>query len=125
MIHEICRDDEAGRMAMKISQSSENAVAVLDLEGNLTVGDADTEFSETIERLLDRGTASIVVDLAKVEMVDSTGLGSLVRSHHRCVQAGGSLRLVNLRFQVWELFQTARLVGIIPIFDDMQRALDG
>lgn len=110
---------------MKISRSSEGNIAVLTLEGNLTVGTADEAFSDTIERLLERSQPVIVLDMKLVNMVDSTGLGSLVRCHHRCVQAGGGLRLTNLKFQVWELFETARLTGIIPIFENPQKALQG
>ncbi len=43
---------------MKISHSSEAVVAVLNLEGNLTVGAADAAFSDAIERLLEGGRTS-------------------------------------------------------------------
>ncbi len=110
---------------MKILHSSEGNVAVLTLEGNLTIGAADAAFSDTIERMLERDQTEIVLDMKLVDLVDSTGLGSLVRCHHRCVQAGGGLRLTNLKFQVWELFETARINGIIPIFEDLRMALKG
>lgn len=110
---------------MKIGHSSEGAIAVLTLDGNLTIGAADVAFSDTIERLLKRSQNAIVLDMKLVDMIDSTGLGSLVRCHHRCLQDGGGLRLANLKFQVWELFETARLTGIIPIFETVPKALQG
>ena len=110
---------------MKIRHSSEGTVAVLTLEGNLTVGAADAAFSDTIERMLERDQTVVVLDMKLVGLVDSTGLGSIVRCHHLCVQAGGGLRLTNVKFQVWELFETARITGIIPIFEDIRMAVKG
>ena len=108
---------------MKISHSSEDNIAVLTLEGNLTIGTADEAFSGAIERSLERGHSVIVIDMEHVDLVDSTGLGSLVRSHHRCVQAGGELRLTNLGFHVWELFEAAQVTGVIPIFEHRMQAI--
>ena len=110
---------------MKITASTENQITVLELEGNLSIGTADEVFSAAIERQLDGGRPDIVLDMEHVGLVDSTGLGSLVRCHHRCLQAGGGLRLAHLDFQVWELFQAAHLTGVIPIFESRRQALEG
>jgi len=110
---------------MKITASSGDQNTVLELDGNLTIGAADEAFSAAIERQLDAGRPVVVLDMEHVSLVDSTGLGSLVRSHHRCLQAGGGLRLANLDFQVWELFQAAKLTGVIPIFENLQLARKG
>lgn len=110
---------------MKITATTEDKITVLDLEGNLSIGAADETFSAAIERQLDGGRPVIVLDMEHVPQVDSTGLGSLVRCHHRCIQAGGGLRLANLDFRVWELFQAAQLTGVIPIFENLQAALQG
>jgi anti-sigma B factor antagonist len=110
---------------MKVTTSVDGDVAVLDLEGNLTVGEADTAFSAAVERMSERGHSVIVVDLDGVEFIDSTGLGSIVRSHHRCLQNGGGIRLANVSFQVWNLLETARLTEIIPVFETRIQAIDG
>jgi anti-sigma B factor antagonist len=110
---------------MKITASTEDRVTVLELDGNLTIGAADEAFSAAVDRQIEAGRADIVLDMERVGLVDSTGLGSLVRSHHRCVQSGGGLRLANLDFHVWELIQTAQIAGVIPIFENLQAALKG
>jgi len=125
MIHENGAQTESWRVAMKITTSTESGITVFELDGSLTIGTADEVFSAAIERLLEGNRSIVVVDMEHVGMVDSTGLGSLVRSHHRCVQAGGGMRLANLGFQVWELFQAAQLMGVIPIFESRRQALDG
>ncbi len=74
---------------MKITATTEDRITILELEGNLTIGAAAEAFSADIERQLDGGRPVIVLDMEHVRQVDSTGLGSLVRCHHRCIQAGG------------------------------------
>ena len=110
---------------MKINVTASGDATILELEGNLTAGSADEVFSSAMERQLDADRPVVVIDMKHVAMVDSTGLGSLVRSHHRGRQAGGGIRLVNLDFRVWELFEAAQLAGVIPIFENRQHALEG
>ena len=110
---------------MKITTSTEEGLTVLDLEGKLTVGEADTKFSTAIERFVDAGKNVIVLDMKKVEFIDSTGLGSLVRSHYRCVQAGGEIRLADVRFEIWDLFEAAKITDVMPVFENRRQAIHG
>ncbi len=110
---------------MKITSSTDGDVTVLELDGNLTIGAADEAFSGVVDRLLERGRAVIVLDMEQVRLVDSTGLGSLVRTHHRCVQAGGEVRLSNIGFDVWKLLESAQLTRVIPIFENRVMAIEG
>lgn len=108
---------------MKIKTSKDGDITVMELDGNLTIGAADEVFSGAVDRLLEGGRRIIVVDMKRVDLVDSTGLGSLVRSHHRCLQAGGEIRLASIGFDVWKLFETAQLNGVIPIFENRMMAM--
>ena len=110
---------------MKITTSTDGDVTVLELDGNLTIGAADEVFSGAVDRLLERNRTIIVLDMEHVPLVDSTGLGSLVRAHHRCVQAGGEARLSKIGFDVWRLFEAAQLAGVIPIFENRMMAIEG
>jgi anti-anti-sigma factor len=110
---------------MKITTSTDGGITVLELDGNLTIGAADHAFSGAIDRLLEGDRTVIVLDMEHVDLVDSTGLGSLVRSHHRCVQAGGEVRLSNIGFDVWRLFEAAQLKDVIPIFSSRKQAVTG
>ena len=110
---------------MKITTSTDGDITVLELDGTLTIGAADKDFSGVVDRLLERGRVIIVLDMEHVSLVDSTGLGSLVRTHHRCVQAGGEVRLSNIGFDIWKLLETAQLTGILPIFENRVMAIEG
>lgn len=125
MIHENCLLAETEGMSMKITTSKDGGITVLELDGNLTIGAADEIFSGAVDRLLEAGRPIIVIDMEHVDLVDSTGLGSLVRSHHRCLQAGGEIRIASIGYDVWKLFEAAQLKGVIPIFENRMAAVGG
>jgi anti-anti-sigma factor len=65
-----------------------------------------------IERLADSGD-DVVLDLSKVEFVDSSGLGILVFLHKRLVSSGHKLKIVGLKGQPLQLFTNLHL---LPVF---------
>ncbi len=67
-----------------------------------------------IERLAESGE-DVILDLSKVEFVDSSGLGALVFLHKRLVSKGYKLKVVGLRGQPLQLFTNLHLV---PVFCD-------
>src|SRR5262252_3895157 len=69
-------------------------VVVLDVDGALEGSDAQALFT-WIQRLVQRGERTVVVNLADLGRVDSTGLGELIRSVVCIKKASGSMPLVN------------------------------
>ena len=63
---------------MTIRERTVDSVVVLDLSGRLVLGDGDQLLKETVQNLIASGRKHIVLNLAEVSYVDSSGLGSLV-----------------------------------------------
>lgn len=85
-------------------------------DGTITVvpaGDVDvscaSELREAINAALEAGDAELVVDLAQVPYIDSTGIGVLVGAAHRALDDGRRLRVVNPQRNV------ARVFGLLGI----------
>ena len=71
------------------------------LRGSLKLDDAVDGLRHTIEELLTAGETQLVVNLTEVPIIDSSGIGLLVRFLASIKQRGGNLKLVNpssLRF---------------------------
>ncbi len=98
-------------------------IDVVRLEGSLTVTGAQLFFSQMIS-LLQMGGTKFVVDLSKTDFIDSTGLGTIIRSHKRIKEAGGRLILSDLPPKIWKTFELTRLDKILPICDTRQDALE-
>lgn len=87
---------------------------LIQLKGSLKLGDAVDGLRRTIEELLTAGETHLVVNLTEVPIIDSSGIGLLVRFLASIKQRGGNLKLVNpSKFTV----QTLRIVGVLNLFE--------
>jgi anti-sigma B factor antagonist len=89
-------------------------VKVIKLRGKLSLGDSVDRLRETLEDLMGSGDTRIVLDLQEVPMIDSSGIGLLVKSLTSAKQLGGSVRLASLSKFVT---QTLRMIGLLNLFD--------
>jgi anti-sigma B factor antagonist len=102
---------------LDINVRKRSQVQVIQLRGPLRMGAAVDGLRETIEEALGNGEVRIVMNLAEVPMIDSSGIGLLVRSLATIKQRGGNLKLVQpSKFAV----QTLRLVGVLNLFEIFQ-----
>jgi anti-anti-sigma factor len=88
-------------------------------------GDIDMQTAAALrERLaeLDASAGTVIVDLAGVEFLDSSGVGALVGAASALSATGGSLRLACPPPQVQKVFRISRLAEVIPIYDDVEVA---
>jgi anti-sigma B factor antagonist len=109
---------------MQISERSAGNVTVLDVSGpvTLTAGD-DQVFKDKINSLVHRGHKKILVDMGRVTMVDSAGLGEIVAAYTTVTKAGGSLKLVNLTKKLEDLLSITKLLTVFDTYDSEQDAL--
>jgi anti-sigma B factor antagonist len=99
---------------LDISVRQRSEVQLIQLRGQLRLGSAVDELRQVIEEALANGACRIVLNLAEVPMIDSSGIGLLVRFLASSKQRGGSLKLVQpAKFAV----QTLRLVGVLNLFE--------
>src|ERR1700683_1679401 len=97
-------------------------VAVVDLEGKITLGENTGILRDNLKSLLAQGTKNIVLNMASVTYVDSAGLGELVGAYTTAQNQGGSLRLLNLQAKMRDLMQITKLHTIFAAFEDEQAA---
>ncbi|HSE50314.1 MAG TPA: STAS domain-containing protein [Terriglobales bacterium] len=99
---------------MEIDVRKKEEVQVIHLHGDLKIGDPVDSFRQTVEELFGQGDSRIVVDVGDVPMIDSSGIGALVRLLTIAKQRGGALKLVNpSKLAV----QTLKIVGLLNLFE--------
>lgn len=99
---------------MDINMQRRAQVEVIQLRGSLRLGAAVNEFRQVLDQALSNGGTRIVLDLAEVPMIDSSGIGVLMKSLASARQRGGNIKLVNpSKFAV----QTLRMVGLLNLFE--------
>jgi anti-sigma B factor antagonist len=111
-------------MGFEIKEREREGIKILDVEGRLTVGSAATQLREAITKLHAAGQNRIVLNMADVEYIDSTGLGTLVICFTTLQKASGGLKLLNLNKRNLELLLLTKLSTVFQLFNDEQDAVN-
>lgn len=116
----------AGRsepMDMTTSTRQAGDVTIVDITGRIALGQESAAVRNLIMDLLSQGHTKILLNMAGVDYVDSSGLGMLVSSMTSVRKAGGEIKLVNLSDKVDDLMEVTRLYTVFDIPDNEEAAL--
>src|SRR2546428_9799487 len=97
--------------------------AVLDISGRITLGQGNVILRDIVRDLADKGHKRIVLNLAEVQYIDSSGVGELVKAHTTIKNQGGELKLTNLNKRVHDLLHMTRLSAVFDIQKDEASAI--
>ena len=95
-----------------------NGVTVLDLTGRITIGEGSASLRDRIQDELAKGNRHILLNLADVSYIDSSGLGELISAYASARNRGGEVKLSNLSKKVHNLMEIVKLYTVFDIFDD-------
>ena len=110
-------------MGLQISSRKSGGVTILDLHGRVTIGRANDMLSAELRKLAENGPCDVLVNLASVDQIDSSGISTIVRSFVTLERQGGALKVLNPTGHVQEVLQLTRLVQSIPTFTDEAKAV--
>ena len=108
---------------MEIDVRTQDQVKVIKLRGKLLLGPALDRTNDTIKDLLNSGEAQLVVDLEEVPMIDSSGIGLLVRHLTMAKQRGGALKLLKPSKFALQTLKVVRVLNLFEVFEDQQLAV--
>jgi anti-sigma B factor antagonist len=98
-------------------------VAVIDFSGRITLGEGSAMLRKTIRDLVDNGRKKILLNLADVDYIDSSGIGELVGAYTSVRGASGELKLVYLTKRVRDIIQITRLFTVFDVQPDEAAAI--
>lgn len=108
---------------MQINEQRQGDVAVLALKGKLMGGPETKAVHDKIKELADNQVLKVVVDLAKVKWMNSSGLGTMMGSMTTLKNAGGELKLANVTDKVKSLFMITKLITIFDTHESVDDAV--
>lgn len=100
---------------MNLSTTESAGVLIVHIHAKALDAGTARDFKGSVARLLTPGS-KIAFDLARVDFVDSTGLGMLVSCLRECQASGGDIRLYGLTKPVRTLFEMVRMHKVFEIF---------
>jgi anti-sigma B factor antagonist len=122
VITEVPKKEELS-VALTIASREVDGVTVLDLSGRITLGEGSVQLRDAVRDLIGKGQKSILLNLADVNYIDSSGLGELVSAYTTARNQGASLKLLNLTKKVHDLLQLTKLYTVFDIYDDEASAI--
>jgi anti-sigma B factor antagonist len=110
-------------MDIKLEERQIGRVTVLDIVGRLTMSQPAQRLKDKINSLISQERTQIVLNLADVPYIDSSGLGQLVASYGSVLKAGGALKLLHVGARNQELLSITRLLTLFESFDSEAEAV--
>ena len=110
--------------SLTIRQRQVRGVVIIDLEGQITLGETNRQLHEAIKQAVAEGKRDVILNLAKVMKIDSSGLGEIVAGFTTLNDNGGVLKLANLPDSVADLMMMTKLLTVFEVYDDERNAVD-
>ena len=110
-------------MEITIARRSIDDIKVLDCSGKIVLGQGTMTIRNMVRDILEAGGRKIILNLADVSYVDSSGIGELVSTFTTVTNAGGQLKLLHLTKKIEQLLAITKLLTVFQVFEDEQAAI--
>lgn len=108
---------------MKLSSREQDGVVVLEPKGKIMGGPDATALKESIRDYVNANKKKVVIDLAEVDWMNSTGLGIMISCLKTVKEAGGDLKLSNVTDKIKSLLTITKLVTVFDSYDSTDEAV--
>lgn len=106
-----------------ISKRRVDNVMILDLVGGIRLGEENAHLHNAIRRVVEGGEKNILVNLAQVTRIDSSGMGELIAAWTTLRKHGGEAKLLNLTKTVEHLMTLTKLLTVFDTYEDEAEAV--
>jgi anti-sigma B factor antagonist len=110
-------------VSAKLTSRQVGDVTVIDAAGRITLGEGASAFRDAIRDLAAKGHKKLLLNLADVSYIDSSGIGEMVSGFTTVTNGGGQLKLLGLSKRVKDLLQITKLYTVFETFDDETEAI--
>ena len=98
-------------------------IASLDMRGKFIKGQGGFQLQMLVDKVLQAGTSKVLLNLTEVPIIDSMGIGEIVRAFKRVQEAGGTLKLVGVTDRVYGALKFTQLLELIESFNNEEEAI--
>ena len=109
---------------LDVKQRQAGDVTILDFSGAVRMGDGAIALRNAIRGLIEQGNKKILLNLAAVKNIDSSGIGELIANYTTMSRDGGQLKLLNLTEKIRDLLVITKLLTVFDAYDNEAEALN-
>ena len=108
---------------LDVKERQAGDVTILDMTGEVRIGEGAISLRDSIRNLADQGKKNVLLNLAGVKYMDSTGVGELIANYTTVKRQGGQLKLLNLTDRIQNLLVITKLLTVFDSYDNEAEAL--
>jgi anti-sigma B factor antagonist len=108
---------------MKVDVRNAEDVIIVDLDGRLVLGVGDEILRDVVNELLAEDWKKIVLNLRRVTIMDSSGIGEVVASWKLAKRFGASIKLLRPAPQIQRTLRLTQLLPLLEVFESEEEAL--
>lgn len=108
---------------MSVKEKIDGDVCIIGVSGNLMGGPETTAVHDKVREIVGKGHKKLVIDLAKVKWINSSGLGVLMGSMTTMKNADGEMKLANVSDRIQSLFMITKLITIFETYESTDKAI--
>jgi anti-sigma B factor antagonist len=108
---------------LDVKERQAGDVTILDMTGDVRIGEGAISLRDSIRNLADQGKKNVLLNLAGVKYMDSTGVGELIANYTTIKRQGGQLKLLNLTDRIQNLLVITKLLTVFDSYDNEAEAL--
>jgi anti-sigma B factor antagonist len=110
-------------VSVKLTTRQVGDVTVIDAVGRITLGEGASTFRDKVRELVAGGNKKMLLNLAEVSYIDSSGIGEMVSGFTTVTNQGGVVKLLSLTKRVKDLLQITKLYTVFEVFEDEATAV--
>lgn len=110
-------------MSISLHTHETQGVSVIAAQGRLTLGGETQQLREAVKKVLAGGQRRLVLDLGKLDYIDSSGLGTLVGLHTTAASCNAHIKLIQVTGRLQELMVVTKLLTVFDIYDNEAAAI--
>lgn len=110
-------------MSVKTSTLSPNGIGLIEVKGSLVGGDETVEMRQAVAGFVEREYQKLLLDLGKVEYLNSTAIGVLVSAHTTYAKKGWQIKICGLNKNIRNIFVITKLTLVFEVFDTREEAI--
>ena len=108
---------------LDVKERQAGDVTILDMTGDVRIGEGAISLRDSIRNLADQGKKKVLLNLAGVKYMDSSGVGELIANYTTIKRQGGQLKLLNLTDRIQNLLVITKLLTVFDAYENEAEAL--
>ncbi len=109
-------------MSLEIEEKPLDRITLLILRGRVVLGDGTDRLQEKVQDLVREGRNRVILNLAEMDYIDSSGLAVLISCLRDAREKGGDVKLLHPSKRVKDILEITRLNTVLQAFDALELA---